>query len=247
MTIILISVVGMIVNSGGIAVSNVQATANEFDKTQSSNDNAGSSDNSTTQTFSDELPPSDDNNKAQTSNDNIQTFSDELPPSDDNNKAQTSDDSNEVISTNQELLPGLEQSNPQVLRFEETPLQTFDTSTKDLQNPNIKSDVNQKATSSQNDSSQIDLRSNYLAKMPVYNGVKDCYKSDGILGFDGQWSCAGWSCTVKDGGVKEGDIKCIPNVQGTTNDDNDKAKQIGTPFYGECKEDKSGENKCYFK
>ena len=46
MAIILIAVVGMVVNSGGIAISNVQATADESDKTQSSNDNAGSSDNS---------------------------------------------------------------------------------------------------------------------------------------------------------------------------------------------------------
>ena len=51
MAIILISVVGMIVNSGGIAISNVQATADESDNTQSSNDNARSSDNRTTQTF----------------------------------------------------------------------------------------------------------------------------------------------------------------------------------------------------
>ena len=38
MAIILILVVGMIVNSGGIAISNVQATTDEGDKTQSSNE-----------------------------------------------------------------------------------------------------------------------------------------------------------------------------------------------------------------
>ena len=217
MAIILIAVVGMVVNSGGIAISNVQATADESDKTQSSNDNAPSSDNSTTQTFSDELPPSDDNNKAQ-----------------------TSDDSNEVIPTNQELLPGLEQPNQQVLRFEETPLQTFDTSAKDIQNPDIISEVNQKATSSQNESSQIDLRSNYLAQMPANPSVKDCYKSDGILGFKGEWSCTGYSCTAKDDYVKtDKSLKCTPNVQGTTPNTqgttNDKAKPIGNQFTLNCR------------
>jgi hypothetical protein len=204
MAIILISVVGMIVNSGGIAISNVQATADESDNTQSSNDHARSSDNSTTQTFGDELPPSDDNNKAQ-----------------------TSDDTNEVIPTNQELLPGLEQSNQQVLRFEETPVQTSNTSTKDIQNPDIKSELSQKTTSSQNG-----LRSNYLAEMPVLSDVKDCYKSDGKISLDGQWSCAEYNCTVINGIPK----LCTPKVQGTTNDDNDKAKHIGNAFdLGSCK------------
>ncbi len=216
MAIILISVVGMIVNSGGIAISNVQATADEGDKTQSSNENAQSSDNSTTQTFGDELPPSDDNNKAQ-----------------------TSDDTNEVISTNQELLPGLAQSNPQVLRFEETPLQTSNTSTKDIQNPDIKSEVNQKATSSQND-----LRSNYLEEMPFMPGVKDCYKSDGKISFDGQWSCAEYSCTVINGIPK----LCTPKVQGTTTYDNDKAKHIGNAYdFGFCKGGESDDPVCLFK
>ncbi len=198
MAIILISVVGMIVNSGGIAISNVQATADESDNTQSSNENTQSSDNSS-----------------------AQTSDDELPPSDDNNKAQTSDDTNEVIPTNQELLPGLAQPNQQVLRFEENPLQTSNTSTKDIQNPDIKSELSQKTTSSQNG-----LRSNYLAEMPVLSDVKDCYKSDGKISLDGQWSCAEYDCTVINGIPK----LCTPKVQGTTNDDNDKAKHIGNAY-----------------
>ena len=109
---------------------------------------------------------------------------------------------NEVIPTNQNMLPGLEQPNQQVLRFEETPLQTFNTSTKYFQNPDIKSDVNQKTTSSQND-----LQSNYLAEMPFHPTVKDCYKSDGKMSFDGQWSCAEHNCTVA------GYIACSPKVQ----------------------------------
>jgi len=214
MAIILISFVGMMVNYGGIAIPNVQATTDEGENTQSSNDNTGSSDNSTTQTFSDELPPSDDNNEAQ-----------------------TSDNTNDVIPANQDLLPGLEQPNQQVLRFEETPLQTSNTSTKDLQNPDIKSDVNQKTTSSQNN-----LQSNYLAEMPFHPGVKDCYKSDGEMSFAGQWSCAEHSCTVA------GYIACGPKAQETqktTHDEYDKTKQIGNPFFGECKKDESG--KCVFK
>lgn len=214
MAIILIAVVGMVVNSGGIAISNVQATTDESDNTQSSNDNTEASDNS-----------------------NTQTLSDELPPSDDNNKAETSDDSNDVISANQELLPGLEQPNQQTLQLEETPLQTSNTSTKDLQNPDIKSDVNQKTTSSQNN-----LQSNYLAEMPFHEGVKDCYKSDGKMSFAGQWSCAEHSCTVANY------IACGPKVQETqkpTHDEYDKTKQIGNPFFGECKKDESG--KCVFK
>lgn len=95
-SIILISVFGIIFNSGGIAISNVQATSDdEGDDTQSSVDSPRSSDNSTTQTFGDELPPSDNNNGAQT----------------------TDNENNEVITANQELLPGLEQSNSQALQL----------------------------------------------------------------------------------------------------------------------------------
>lgn len=160
-TIILISVFGIIFSSGGIAISNIQATYDDVgDDTQSSIDSTRSSDNSTTQTFGDELPPSDNNNEAQTSD----------------------NDSNELISTNQELLPGLEQSNSQVLQFEETQLPTSNTSTNDIQNPDTKSDVNQKAATS----SQNNLRSNYLAEMPLLSDVKDCYKSDCKISLDGQ-------------------------------------------------------------
>lgn len=214
MAIILISVVGMIVNSGSIILSNVQATSDEEDDTQSSNNNIQSSDNGSTQTSGDELPSSDVNNEVQ-----------------------TSDETGDVISTNQDLLPGLEQPNQQALRLEETPLQTSNTSTKDLQNPDIESDVNPKTTSSQND-----LQSNYLAEMPFHPGVKDCYKSDGKMSFAGQWSCAEHSCTVA------GYIACGPKVQETqktTHDEYDQTKQIGNPFFGECKKDESG--KCVFK
>jgi hypothetical protein len=106
MAIILISVVGMIVNSGSIAMSNVKATTDGDNNTQSSNENTQSSDNNSTQTSHDEFPPSNDNNELQ-----------------------TSEDTNEVIPTNQELLPGLEQSNQQVLQLKETPLQISNTST----------------------------------------------------------------------------------------------------------------------
>lgn len=71
-------------------------------------------------------------------NTSTQTSGDELPSSDGNNEAQSSEDINEVIPTNQELLPGLEQPNQQVSRIEETPLQTSNTSTKDIQNPDIR-------------------------------------------------------------------------------------------------------------
>ena len=88
----------------------------------------------------------------------------------------------------------------------------------------MKSEVNKKATSSQNG-----LRSNYLAEMPVLSDVKDCYKSDGKISLDGQWSCAEYNCTVINGQPK----LCTPKE---TNDDNDKAKHIGNAYdFGLCK------------
>ena len=76
-------------------------------------------------------------------------------------------------------------------------------------------------------------------------GVKDCYKSDGNIWFDGQWSCAEYSCTVINGIPK---LCLSKTLQGTTTDDNDKAKHIGNAYdFGFCKGGESDDPVCLFK
>jgi hypothetical protein len=91
--VIVISIVSIIVNSGGLAIPNAQAASDEDNNAQSSDD---------------DVQTSDENNKAESSDDNnnLQTFNDDVKPSDedkntqssnDNNKGQTSDDGNNVM------------------------------------------------------------------------------------------------------------------------------------------------------
>lgn len=80
--------------------------------------------------------------------------------------------------------------------------------------------------------------------MPVLSDVKDCYKSDGKISMDGQWSCAEYSCTVVNGPPK----LCTPKPQGTSDEDSDKAKQIGNAYdFGLCNGGESTEPVCQIK
>jgi hypothetical protein len=71
--------------------------------------------------------------------------------------------------------------------------------------------------------------------------VKECYKSDGKISMDEQWSCAEYDCTVINGQPK----LCTPIG---TNDDDDKAKHIGNGYdFGLCKGVESDDPACLIK
>ena len=119
--IFVISIVGIIVNSVGLAIPNAQSTSDEG--------------NNNTQSF-------DDDNKAQTSDDD-----NKAQTSDDDNKAQTSDDDN-ILTFNQDLLPDLSPSNQKII--EKTPSGTLNQSG-NLQNPSIQTELNKSLPYSQKD------------------------------------------------------------------------------------------------
>ncbi len=165
--IIAILIVGLIVNSAGLAIPNAQSTSDEG--------------NNNTQSFDDDnkAQTSDDDNKAQTSDDD-----NKAQTSDDDNKAQTSDDDN-ILTFNQELLPDLLSSNQKIIDI--TPLGTLNQSG-NLQNPSIQTKLNKSLPFSQNT-----LESNY--KGDVYL-EKDCYRTDGTISKEGKYSMQGWySCS----------------------------------------------------
>ena len=122
--IFVISIVGIIVNSVGLAIPNAQSTSDEGDNN--------------TQSF-------DDGNNAQTSDD-----SSNARKSDDSSNAQksgngndaksTSDDGDNVLSFNQDLLPDLSPSNQKII--DKTPSGTLNQSG-NLQNPSIQTELNQ--------------------------------------------------------------------------------------------------------
>ena len=157
LVIVAISIFGLVVNSAGIAIPNAQATSNDANMTQSSDDNTQSS-NDNTQTFDD----SNNSRYLEVGGKSFYYFIGSNPQtSDAGNNVQTSDGGNK--STSQKLLP----SSPMIFRFEETPLQTLSLSEKDINNPDIKSELNQMVAKSQNDLSQKDVQQLKQSEMPA--------------------------------------------------------------------------------
>ena len=117
-----ISIVGLIVNSGGLAISNAQATSNEGNNALSEEDK--------------NIQTSDDNNKEQASDNG-------------DNSQSASNDGDDVLSFNQELLPGLSSSGQKIEKYEETPLMANQSG--NLQNPSIQTGLNQSIPYSQKD------------------------------------------------------------------------------------------------
>ena len=129
--LIIISIVGIIFTSSGLAIPNAQSASDEGNNAQST---------------------SDEDNNAQTSDEgsNAQSTSDEdnnAQPSYDDNNAQTSDDDN-ILTFNQELLPDLSPSNQKIL--DKTPSGTLNQSG-NLQNPDMQTELNKSLPFSQKD------------------------------------------------------------------------------------------------
>ena len=103
-TIAIISIISIIVNSSGLSTSNAQSTSAE-------------------------------DNNAQTS--------------EGNNAQSTSDDGDDVLSFDQELLPGISSSDQKIERHEETPLMANQSG--NLQNPSIQTELNKSLPFSQKD------------------------------------------------------------------------------------------------